>query len=510
MMENIALGVQNLFNIELIIFLNLGVLVGIVFGAIPGLTGVLGIIMMLPFSYVMEPATAIIFLTSIYIGSEFGGSISAILIGTPGTNEAACTLLDGYPLAQQGHARKALLVSLICSTIGGVISALVLLLFAPPIAKFTINFGPPEYFALSIFGLSIIAAISGDSIIKGLISGCLGMLIAIVGMDGISGTFRFTFGNMNMMRGLSLLAVLTGVFAIPNILGKVQDILQPSSIQNPYQQILVNKKEKVSLKELQMLSPTIIKSSIIGVIIGAIPGAGTAIAAFISYNEAKRTSKVPELFGNGALEGIAASESANNAVTSASLIPLLTLGIPGSPAAAVLIGAFMLHGMIPGPALFKEQGVIVYTIMVGLLLANFFMYFQGRFLSKPFAIVTKVPNIILIPVLALICTLGAYAVNNSIFEIGVFLTAGLVAYFLGKLGFPQVPIVLGFVLGPIAEINLRRSMAMSDSRWDIFLKRPISLIFIILTILAFSVGKNLHKKTKKIEADQNCTNEGLD
>lgn len=497
MIENLTLSIQNLLNIDLIIFLNVGVLAGIIFGAIPGLTGVLGIIIMLPFSYVMEPATAIIFLTSIYIGSQFGGSISAILIGTPGTNEAACTMLEGYPLAQQGHARKALMVSLVCSTIGGVISAFVLLLFAPPIAKFTINFGPPEYFALSIFGLSIIAAISGDSIIKGLISGCLGVLIAIVGMDGISGTFRFTFGNINMMRGLSLLAVLTGVFAIPNILEKVQDIFQTSGKQNSYKQVVVNKKEQVSLEELKMLSPTIVKSSIIGVIIGAIPGAGSAIAAFMSYNEAKRKSKVPQLFGKGALEGIAASESANSAVTSASLIPLLTLGIPGSPAAAVLIGAFMLHGMVPGPALFKEQGVIVYTIMFGLLLANFFMYFQGRFLAKTFAVVTKVPNVILIPVLALVCTMGAYAVNNSIFEIAVFLVAGLVAYLLGKLGFPQIPIVLGFVLGPIAEVNLRRSMAMSGSQWDIFLKRPISLFFIILTILAFFVGKNLKKKVAK-------------
>lgn len=480
MLENIAAGFMNLLSWEMFLYINLGVLIGIIFGAIPGLSGNLGIIIFLPFTFTMDAATAIIFLMCIYCGSEYGGSVASILLGTPGTNEAAATLIDGYPLAQQGHARKALMTALIASFTGGVISALSLLLFAPTLAKVTISFGPPEYFALAVFGLSIIAGVSGKSLKKGLISGCLGMLLAMVGMDSISGTTRFAFGSVNLMRGLNLMALITGVFAVPNILNKVRSWKSHRGAEA--EAIVVEDKGFLSRKELKTIAPTIGRSSLIGVLIGAIPGTGTAVAAFMSYNVAKRLSKHPEKFGNGALEGVAAPESANNAVTAAALIPLLTLGIPGSPAAAALIGAFVLQGMQPGPTLFRTQGVIMYTIMVGILVCNFFMLLQGSMLSKVLAKVAKVSNALLIPLLALVCLMGSFSIYNSMFEMGVFLVFGFVGYLISKFDFPLVPIVLGFVLGPIAEFNFRRGLAMSGGSLTIFLQRPISVIFLLIAL----------------------------
>jgi putative tricarboxylic transport membrane protein len=485
-------GLIQLLDIKLILLLNLGMLIGIVFGAIPGLTGNLGIVIFLPFTFTMEPATAIIFLMAIFCGGEFGGSISAILIGTPGTNAAAATLLDGYPLALKGHARKALLIALISSTFGGLVSSLLLLFAAPGIARFTINFGPPEYFAIAVFGLSIIAGISGDNMFKGLISGTVGVLISMVGMDAITGAVRLTFGNLNLMRGLSLLPVLIGVFAVPSILEKVKECF---STDKTFEVVKLNKSDTVSRAEIKRIFPTMVKSSFIGSLIGAIPGPGTGIASFMSYDEARRSSKNSKEFGHGALEGIAAAETANNAVTAASLIPLLTLGIPGSPAAAALIGAFMIHGMVPGPTLFREQGVIVYTIMLGILVANIFMFIQGSLLSRFFAKVTKISNVVMVPILVLMCTSGAFTVNNSIFEMGVFLVFGILSFFMVKLYFPPVPIVLGFVLGPLFEFNLRRSLAMSEGSWMIFVTRPISLVLLIITV--FMLVFTLRRKRAK-------------
>lgn len=481
MTEYFLEGLKYIFSLEMFIFINLGILIGIIFGAIPGLTGTLGIIVFLPFTFNMEPAVSIIFLMSIFCGGEFGGSISAILIGTPGTNAAAATMIDGYPLAKKGHAKKALLTALFASTFGGIVSGFALLFAAPAIADFTINFGPPEYFALAIFGLSIIAGISGRNIVKGLISGMLGVLIAMVGMDNMTGVMRFNFGNVNLMRGLSLLPVLIGIFAIPSIMEKVIDIFGDEHKKR--KKIEINNDDKLLKKDVKHIFPTMAKSSIIGTIIGAIPGAGTGIASFISYDEARRSAKNNEKFGEGELKGVAASESANNAVTAASLIPLLTLGIPGSPSAAALIGAFMIQGMVPGPTLFKEQGIIVYAIMIGIVIANIFMFIQGRILTKTLAKVTEVPNELMAPILVLMCTAGAYAVNNSVFEMGVFIVFGILSYLLIKLDFPPVPIVLGFVLGPLAEFNLRRSLVMSDGSWSIFFKRPISLVFLVITVV---------------------------
>ena len=495
-MGDVIQGALSLLSVQIIFLMNLGVFIGVIFGAIPGLTGTIGIILFLPLSYSMSPTAALIFLTGIFCGGEFGGSISAILIGTPGTNAAAATMLDGYPLAREGKAKKALMMALTASTFGGLFSTFVLLFASPMIAEFTINFGPAEFFSLALFGLSVIASVSGKSIWKGLIAGAIGIIISLVGIDEMTSTPRFTFGTLNMLRGLGLMPVLMGLFAIPSILDKVGSIYVKKRAQHVM--VKMSETDRLAMKEIKSVLPVLLKSSVIGTIVGAVPGTGTGLASFLSYDTAKKSSKNPDAFGQGSLEGIAASESANNAVTSGALIPLFTLGIPGSPSAAVLIGAFMIHGMVPGPSLFKEQGVLLFAVMIGLIFTNLFMYLQGRTLTKVFAQITRVPDTVLVPILLALCTAGAYSVNNSLFDVGVFFVFGFVSFFIGKLGFPIMPISLGYVLGPLAEFNLRRALVLSDGSWSIFFTRPISLFFIVITIIAiYLTSRPLKKKLKE-------------
>jgi putative tricarboxylic transport membrane protein len=489
MVENLLLGIHNLVSIENLVFMNIGMLVGIIFGAVPGLSTNLGIMLMLPLTFAMNATTGILMLTGVYCGGTYGGSITAILIGTPGTNVAIATVLDGYPMAKKGQANKALTMALTASTIGGLASSFVLLFTAPIISEIALKFAPPEYFALAVFGLSIIAGISGESLPHGILACLIGYIVSTVGMDQTSGTVRFVFDNVYLLRGLGLIPVLLGAFAVPSLLEKVLNREYETSFKT---EIVIEEKDRLENRELKACMPVIIKSTIIGLVIGAIPGAGAAIAAFLAYNEARRTSKTPQNFGKGALEGIAAPESANNAVTGSSFIPLFTLGIPGSVAAAAMIGAFTIHGMQVGPSLFRTQGPLLYAVMVGLIFVNIFMYLQGKFLSKLFAKISKVPQILLIPSLILFCVAGAYSNEGLHFDVYIMFITGIVMYVLQKFGFPGAPFVLGIILGPLAEENLKRSLVMSNGSWLIFLKRPISLVFIIVAIVftAFSIRKN--------------------
>lgn len=492
-------SLMNLFLPETLILMILGILVGIIFGSIPGLSGNLGIILFLPFTKAMAITNAILFLTCIFCGGEFGGSISAILIGTPGTNSATCTMLEGYPLAKRGQGKKALQMALTASTIGGSLSALTLLLFAPTLAKYTLEFGPPEYFAIALFGLSIIASLSGKSLMKGLFAGGVGIILSLVGTDEISGLMRFTFKNINLYRGVNLIALLTGLFALGNIIEKVSESMRTTEKPSV---ISIDNSDRLPFSEIWKHKWTLLKSSFLGIFIGIIPGAGTGIASFISYNEAKRTSKHPEEYGNGSLEGIAAVESSNNGVTSASLIPLLTLGLPGSPSAAVLIGAFTMKGLSVGPMLFRENAVIMYTIMFGLVIANVFMYFEGMVLSRWMAKVTNVPNDVMVSLLMIICSAGAISVNNSTFDLMVFIVAGIMAYVFQLMDIPVVPTVLGFVLGSTLDTNLRKGLIMTGGDFWKFVSRPITLVILIITLLVLIVifTKEISTgKSKKID-----------
>lgn len=491
-MDVIVSALRQLLTIENFIFLNIGIFVGIIFGAIPGMSGNLGITVFLPFTFTMGPVPALLMLNGIFFGSNFGGSIPAILINTPGTNGACATLLDGYPMAKNGNPLKALYMALIASTIGGVISALSLLFFSPQISKIALNFGAPEYFALAIFGLSIIASVSGKSILKGLVSGAMGIFVASVGVDAISGVARFTFGNVKMYSGIKLIAVLLGVYAVAQFIGRINGVDTSGADVNI--NLKNTKKEKISKAEIKETTPVMLKSSLIGTVIGAIPGAGSAIAAYIAYNEAKRTAKPQEKFGEGALRGIAAPESANNGATASCLIPLLTLGIPGDAVAATLMGAFTMHGLVVGPKLFETSGSIIYAMMIGCVIAQILMFIQGRYLMMVFAKIIQVPQNLLTAILVVICSAGAFALANSVFDVQIMLLFGVVSYVMSKFDFPAVPIVLGMVLGPIAESNLRNALAMSGGSWLIFVKRPISLAFILLTFVLIFILKKSAKK----------------
>ncbi|MGD1819658.1 MAG: tripartite tricarboxylate transporter permease [Pleomorphochaeta sp.] len=497
---NIIDIIFTVFTPQNIILMNIGLLIGIIFGAIPGLTGNLGIIVSLPITFSLNPIVAMTFLLGIAWGGGFGGSITAILVGTPGTGGAAATVLDGYPLAKKGHAKKAIDMALTASCIGGLISAICLLLFSPLIAKVALLFGPPEYFMLAIFGITIIGAVSGKSILKGIIIGLLGFLLGMVGLDNITGVMRFTFDSMYLFNGFEFISILLGVFALSQVLVQISEYYNKSNTKNKIQEEQnMQKEDKLTLKEVKMSLKTIIKSSLIGSGIGAIPAAGPVIATFMSYNEAKSKSKHPENFGKGELEGIAAPEAANNAVTGAALIPMLTLGIPGSGIAATLMGALAIQGMNPGPMLFKDHGFEVYVIMASLIVINIFMYIQGKTLSKYFALVTKVPKKLITMSLMILCTAGAFSIRNATFDLYVLAFAGIVMFYLIKLGFPAVPIVLGLLLGQLAEDNLRSSLIMSDGSWLIFLSRPISIFFIILTILMlFGIVKQNNKERKNL------------
>ena len=491
-MDVIISALSHLFTLESLLFVVIGVFIGIIFGAIPGMSANLGVTVFLPFTFTLGTVPALLMLCGIFYGANFGGSISAILINTPGTNGACATLLDGYPMARKGHPLKALDMALVASTFGGLVSALSLLFFSPQISKVAMKFGAPEYFALALFGLSIIASVSGKSILKGLVSGALGMWLASVGIDGVSGVTRFTFGNVTMFKGINMIAVLLGVYAIAQMIARVNGTEQggeASSLEGTDR-----KKDRLTRKEAMAMVPTMAKSSIIGTIIGAIPGTGSAIAAYISYNEAKRKAKPGEHFGEGELKGIAVPESGNNGATASCLIPLLTLGIPGDAVAATLMGAFTMHGLVVGPKLFETSGPLVYAIMIGSVLAQLIMFLQGRYLMPIFVKITHIPQNLLTALLMVVCCAGAFAIANSAFEVYIMLIFGVVAYFLNKLGFPAVPIVLGMVLGPIAESNLRNALALSGGSWLIFVQRPICLAFIVLTFVLVFVLKRSSKK----------------
>lgn len=488
MFDLIANGTIDVFTVVNILMIFTGTFIGIVFGAIPGLSTDLAVILFLPLTYSMDILPGILLLLGIYCGGTYGGSITAVLIGTPGTNVAMATVFDGHPLAQKGKPRKALQMCLYASVIGGLISSAILLFTAPYISGFVLEFASPEYFALAIFGISIIAGVSGNSMMRGIFMGCLGILMACVGIDASSGATRFSFGNIYLMKGLGLLPVLLGVFALPNILNQV--------CSKGYRKVFVynaeiDKADVLTKEEKRRCMPIILKSTAIGSLIGAIPGAGAGIAAFMAYNEGKRASKNGHKFGTGELEGIAAPESANNAVTGCSLIPLFTLGIPGSVVAALLIGAFTMKGLTPGPMLFRNQAPLMYAIMIGMVVANVAMLLEGKYLLRFFMKISRVPQPILFTGLALFCVAGSYSFSNNIFNVYILMFFGIIMYFLQKIGFPGAPFVLGIVLGSLLEGNLKNSLVLSAGSWTIFLKRPICVAILLITVFftAYSVRK---------------------
>jgi putative tricarboxylic transport membrane protein len=477
-LENLAQALMLAATVENLLVMFFGMLGGVIIGAIPGLTGTMAVTLVLPFTFHMQPVPALLLLVAIYKGAMYGGSISAILIKTPGTGAAACTVLDGYPMAQQGKAGKALYMALYASCIADFISNLSLLFCAGVIASFALRFGPPEFFMLICFSLTIVAGLSGDSFFKGLISAGIGLFLATIGLDLVYGTTRFTFGSVDLMSGISFIPLIIGLFAVPEILKGCTG--RPAS----KEQVIAVGGDRVTWAEFKRCFKSIIRGSCIGVILGAIPGIGGAPAAFMAYNEARRTSRYRDNFGKGEIEGIAAAESGNNGCAGATLIPLLSLGVPGDVVTAVILGAFMMHNLTPGPLLFQEHIVLVYAVYIGIMISSALMYVTGIGCIRSFSKVADVPKSVLYPCILLVCCYGAFSINNSMFDVLVMGLLGVMGYLLALFRFPEAPLLVAFVLAPLFEDNLRRSLLISHGSPAIFFSSPICWIFFILTLLS--------------------------
>ncbi|MCI9222643.1 MAG: C4-dicarboxylate ABC transporter permease [Oscillospiraceae bacterium] len=501
MLEFIGPASGLLFTIENILWINIGVFIGSVFAAIPGLTVILCVILFLPFTYQMTAIPGMMFLLGIYCAGGYGGSVSAILINTPGTPHAAATMLDGHPLSKQGRTKAALKIALYASTFGGVFSALMLLFLGPQVARVAAQLGTAEYFMVCLFGLTIIAGVSGKSMIKGIISACIGLLLSCVGTDPMTGYDRLTFGIGRLYMGLDLAVCLIGLFALVEILAKAE--LKPDALHLDTKKMEDN--GVITKEEYKRIVRPVLLSSLIGSLVGIIPGTGASEASWFSYNTAKNMSKHPEEFGHGSVEGIAAAESANNAVTGATLIPLLTLGIPGDGTVAIMLSALMINGLNPGLSLFTTDGDIMYAIMLGLILVNLFMLLQGRFLTRLFAKVVSIPQEILTPIIVIFCFAGAYSVNKNYFDVAVALVFAIIAWVLRKLDMPAVPILLGMVLGNMTETNFRRALLISNGNPSIFFSSIYCIIFLVLIVVA--VGTIVRGKLNERKAAQTAGKE---
>ena len=480
-LDSLAAGLALVGNIEAFMALAIGIVVGVIGGAIPGMSATMAVALTLPFTFSMQPITGILLLLGVYKGGIFGGSIPAVLIKTPGTPASSATILDGYPMAEKGEAGRALGMALWASCTADLISNLSLILFAGWLASFALSFGPPEFFTLILFSLTIIAGVSGDSLLRGALSALLGLLLATIGLDLVYGTNRFTFGDPNMMGGLNFIAVLIGLFAIPEVIAMVWS---PTAHLGKMRKL---GSSKVSFADYRKSFRSIVRGSFIGVFLGSIPGIGAAPAAFLSYSEARRKSPNRENFGKGEVEGIAASEAGNNGVAGATLIPLLALGVPGDVITAIIIGAFMIHGLQPGPMMFIMNTSIIYGLFIGLIVSSVFLFIFGSLAIRGFKFVADIPKRILVPSVLILCVYGVFAVNNNLFDIGVMFVMGWVGYLMMRYRIPAAPFLIAFILGPLLEDNFRQSMLMSGSSPSILVRGPITWFFwgaTLVTIVA--------------------------
>lgn len=478
MFELLREGAPLFFNFQSLALAIFGIVAGLLIGVLPGLGPLMGLVLMLPVAFHLPPIAAMGMLIAIYIGGSAGGSISAILLRIPGTPLAAATLFDGYPLAQKGRSQDAIGLSITASSIGGLISGMVLLFFSPILAAFALRFAPPEYAAMALLGLLTIAIVSEGSAIKGLISGGFGLALATIGTDEFTNAYRFTFENFNLTSGPNLVAVVVGLFAMSELFSQVEagNFLARPEIQ----------KLKISFRAFRLILrhwANVIRSALVGCFFGAIPGAGGDISAFISYAVAKRMARPEEGYGEGAEGGVVATESANNACCGGALIPTLSLGIPGDASTAVLLGALFLLGFFPGPELFRYNPDIAGGIFIAYLMGNLVLLVLGIILVPFFGTVLKVPKAWLLPAVLLLSVMGTYALQNSVFDLWVMFVFGVIGFLLRKAHYPLSPIIIGMILGPVLENNFRRSLLLSRDGPMIFLERPISATILAMVAL---------------------------
>ncbi len=456
-----------------------GVMIGIFVGVMPGLSASTGLALMVPFTFGMQPMVAIILLASIYLSSAYGGTITAIAINTPGTPAAVAVAMDGYALTKKGEPGRALGASLLANTTGGMVGTIILIFLSVPIAKVALQFGPPAFFSLAIFGLTVVASMESKNRIKAFFSTALGLLFMTVGLDIINAHPRFTFGNTNLFDGISFIPALIGLFALGEIFLNIEKLKEVKGAVESFSS------KMPGLGTMLKLKTTILKSAGIGAVVGAIPGAGATIAAFIAYGEAKRSSKNPDEFGTGSLEGVTAPSAAAGASEGGALVPLLTLGIPGSAATAVMIGALTLHNITPGPELFKSNATLVYALFASLFVGNLFMLMIGTLGNKLWVKLIAAPKAILFPVIISIAFVGSYAVKNSMFDVYVCLGFGVLGWIMRRNRFPTAPLVLAMILGKMAETNFRQAL-LSEGTWTVFFTNPLSLGLLVLAVASLA------------------------
>ena len=494
-MDVVLTGIAGALEPLNLIFIVLGVALGIVVGAIPGMSAPTAIAIAVPLTFAMSPVSAIAFLLGVHKGGEYGGAIASILINTPGEVSSALTALDGYPLAKQGKPRKALTMSLYASVAGDMFADLVLILSAAPLALWALRMGPPEILGVLVFAFAFIAGLLGKSLAKGLFALALGLLLATVGLDIETGGERLTFGTLDLFDGIPLVAVGIGVLALGEILVQLQDHVRGNASGAATRiELGPSTQDRLTFAELRSSARAILRGSAIGTIVGALPGLGASVAAFLAYGAERRASKTPEEFGTGKIEGIAAVESANNAVIGSSLIPLLTLGIPGSATTALIVGAFLIHGITPGPFVLQQNGAVIYGLFASLLLANVVNLILGSVGLRFFVLFLAVPRPLILSVGALLCVTGAYVSTGSMFGIGIVLVFGGLGYFMRKLEIPFVVFLIGFVLGPIFERALRNTVNLFDDPWSLATQHPLLPALVALGVYVIWRGAAAESK----------------
>lgn len=503
MLENIVNGMSMVLHLDNILASLFGVTIGITMGAIPGLSDITAICLLLPFTFYLEPIAAIAMLMGLSKGGNFGGSIPAILFNVPGTAQAVVTSYDGYPLTKQGKSGKALKMALYASTMADTLSDFILFFLAAPVATVALMIGPPEYTMIVIFSLVVIGVAGSENFLKGMIAIGIGLFLAVIGLDPVTAKPRFTFGSIELSAGLAVVPIVLGLFVISEAFRQMELILREKysrNLNNRYQNQVKKtdniSNNRVSLAEFKHCLPAIFGGVGIGSALGAIPGIGTTVAAYLSYMHTKRVSKHPELFGKGALEGVAAAEAGNNAVVGPNLIPLITLGIPGNLAAALILGAFMMHGLVPGPLFMQQYAPMLYALFTVLIISNVFTFTVGSLFVKYVINLTYIPKKILYPIVIIFAIIGTYIFRSNLFDLIIMFIFGVLGYIFVKIKIPITPILVSFILGEILEKRMRQALIISGGSSTIFFTRPISLAFFLLTIFVVLFFIRGRKKNK--------------
>jgi putative tricarboxylic transport membrane protein len=497
-LSHLGMGFSIAFSPVNMLFVTLGVVAGTLIGALPGIGPVAGIAILIPLTFGMNPITAMILMCGIYYGCMYGGTITSVLMNVPGESSTIMTCLDGYAMARKGRAGPALTIAAIGSFVAGTFSVVMLTVLAPPIANAALSFGPPEYFALMLLGLTCVSGLTGESRSKGYGMAFIGLALATVGLDPMTGDPRFNLGNLELMDGVGFLPIAVGLFGIGTVLGMIDNTVQVEIMKTTLREMIITRKD---LKDSTM---PIVRGTLIGFVVGVLPGAGATIASFLSYAAEKRLSKTPELFGTGVIEGVAAPESANNASTGGAMIPLLTLGIPGSSTTAVMLGALTLFNIQPGPLLFTKNPDFVWGLIASMYIGNVMLLVLNTAFVPAFVSVLRVPYTVLAPLIAIFCVVGVYSVNYSVLDLWIMLSFGLIGYLAGKLDYPLAPLVLALVLGKPLEEALRQSLKMSQSDATTFFTRPVSgvIMAMVIAVMLWPLLKRLSARGKNAEGMQ--------